>query len=101
MWVARNQDGTLKLFDSMPKRGEPYSEWVNAWCLKLNNDLFPELKWEDEPIEVNIFTNEFVQGFGDACYKQGEQDACRFEYGENPEGNLTIEEYVDSKNKTL
>lgn len=54
MWVARDKNGTLKLFDSMPKRGELCGEWFNAWCFKLNNDLFPDLKWEDEPIEVEL-----------------------------------------------
>lgn len=54
LWIARDKVGVLKLFDSIPKRDEPYGIWVNAWCLNLNNDLFPDLKWEDEPFPVKV-----------------------------------------------
>lgn len=116
MWIARNKFDTyendslvLWLDDEKPTRNDndPYKYWFGVCGVELKPyskkwyDKYSYLTWEDEPVEVNIFTNEFVQGFGDACYEQGEQDACRFEYGENPEGNLTIKEYVDSENKTL
>lgn len=106
MWAAREKIGLLRLYTKLPYR---YSGCVwripdDGDCVTISDKDYPQfkdLKWEDEPVEVNLFTNEFMQGFGDACYERGEQDACRFEYGENPEGNLTIKAYVDSKNKTL
>lgn len=107
MWIARNRNNSLYMFYDKPYREHNW-RWVidlkdlNIMELKdEEHPQFKDLKWEDEPVEVNIFTNKFIQEFGDACYKQGEEDACHFEYGEYPEGNLTIEEYVASKNKAL
>lgn len=100
MWIARDKNNELYLYWNKPVRAT--EEWLtNSVSMGIDDSMFSNLKWEDEPVEVNIFTNEFIQEFGDACYKQGEQDACHFEYGEYPEGNLTIKEYVDSKNKTI
>lgn len=54
-WVARDDDGQLLyLYDSMPTRG------INMWndhgslLTHLNDNLFPDLTWESEPIEVEI-----------------------------------------------
>ena len=77
MWVARNKDGSLELFEGRPYRmdkesvvPEEYREghWayysihsvigphtIQYFSSKmLDANLFPELKWEDEPIEVMI-----------------------------------------------
>lgn len=65
MWVARDKDGTLWLFEEMPQRitGDIYKDdgwWCNedtsqnfGYCM-LDSNLFPNLKWEDEPFEVQI-----------------------------------------------
>lgn len=69
-WLARNEDGTLSLFvdpRNMDKRKfrrvtlESYKDMKGWWELtdgnfvQLDNDLFPDVKWEDEyPTEVNI-----------------------------------------------
>ena len=58
MWAARNKDGSMNVFRGKPIRIE--NEWV--WDLDrsktcgwrpVNDDAFPELKWEDEPIEID------------------------------------------------
>jgi hypothetical protein len=63
MWVARTKSGLLQLFSS-----KPYREvlWSNMFCVERwncngdlftfsdNIDLFSDLKWEDEPIEVEL-----------------------------------------------
>ena len=97
-WLARDKDGFLTVFENKPEREDEkwvdfYSETVKQFIF-IDNSLFPNLKWEDEPIEVNIFTKEFVQKFGDACYKQGQSDACSFEYGREEDGNLYIEDFI-------
>ena len=98
LWLARDKDGFLTLFKSKPERA--HEEWVDfnpeteEQFIFIDNSLFPNLKWEDEPIEVNIFTKEFVQKFGDACYEQGQSDACSFEYGREEDGNLYIEDFI-------
>lgn len=63
MWLVRDKDGKLKLFAKVkPWRDYDCSDeeqhWItdeptNTECL-LDSSLFPELKWEDEPIEVEI-----------------------------------------------
>ena len=64
------------------------------WCTDVDkmigylpSNLYPELKWGDEPIEVFLFTKEFVQSFGDACYEQGNKE----------EGNLLIDDFIKKK----
>lgn len=76
MWVARNENGGLYLWNNKPIRHnadrndypEDYPEnypivgsWASGFdiaeegaCGAIPNELFPELKWEDEPLEVSI-----------------------------------------------
>ena len=58
MWIARNRNGSLHLYDDKPIRG------INVWYVlltdcglshefPLNPNLFPEITWEDdEPREI-------------------------------------------------
>ena len=62
MWVARDKYGNLNLF--------PYEKPIRStiiWkvdtrdsllrdddYIEIYSDLFPDLKWEDEPIEVEL-----------------------------------------------
>lgn len=63
MWVARDKDGTLWLYIDEPRRSSIFSKWeVDTEksllraddCMEIDGDLFQELKWEDEPIEVEL-----------------------------------------------
>lgn len=56
MWVARDKDNSLYLYDTKPKKHRN-----NAWdsdgdgIVHIDDNLFPEVKWEDdEPLEVDI-----------------------------------------------
>lgn len=57
MWVARDKDGHLFLWDRQPERGGTL--WIvkntvlQHW-FEIDASLFPDLKWEDEPIEIEI-----------------------------------------------
>jgi len=69
MWVARTKSGLLQLFS-----GKPYKEVLsnNMFCVERwncsgdlftfsgNIDLFSNLKWEDEPIEVELIIKNNV-----------------------------------------
>lgn len=53
MWIARDRCGTLYLYSEKPIR------YGNFWIVDNSNQLsklpvrwFPEVKWEDEPIEL-------------------------------------------------
>ena len=46
LWVARDKDGDLLLFQKKPKREHDY--WVSAIFIKLNAKSFPEVRWDDK-----------------------------------------------------
>lgn len=54
-WLARDKDDTLFLGRRCPERIMKTGTWMGfAQCMKIDKELFPELKWEDEPIEVEL-----------------------------------------------
>lgn len=57
MWIARNKNGSLFVYRQKPKKKK--NKWVPPYmgfaptCLRINNSVFPEVKWEDdEPREL-------------------------------------------------
>lgn len=59
MWIARDKDDSLWLFNEKPVRNEEESYWTisspnHEAVGTLRYTMFPELKWEDEPIEVDL-----------------------------------------------
>lgn len=61
MWVARDKDCRLYLYDTKPKKCT--KTWNNDnCCMCINRILFPEVKWEDEePLEVEIVPKQVAQ----------------------------------------
>ena len=63
MWIARNKYGRLYLFTFVkPVRKDEDGCWVKANCssklagsIRLDDNLFPQLTWEDEPMKVGLF----------------------------------------------
>ena len=53
-WVARDKDGQGFVFRSMPFRSSNGKGWVGFYHVVLQQDDFPEVTWEDEPIEVEF-----------------------------------------------
>lgn len=60
MWIARDKDGSLWLYNEKPTRDEKGSCWINESNITneglctLQPTMFPELKWEDEAMEVDL-----------------------------------------------
>jgi len=63
MWIARDSDGELNMFCNRPERRYPFMEiYEEGWWfegtftqqMQIDPALFPELRWEDEPIEVEL-----------------------------------------------
>lgn len=59
MWVARDKDGTLCVY--------PYAKpmriadgWIDLYerIIIIDKEKFPDLRWEDEPIEVELVRKE-------------------------------------------
>lgn len=49
MWLARDRDGLLYIYENKPKKGL-FSGWVVkcGWFSNLPSYVLPEIKWEDE-----------------------------------------------------
>ena len=60
-WIARDESGSLCIFDDKPKKSEEM--WDNVICsdfIELNcyNHLFNSIKWEDEePIRIDEYVD--------------------------------------------
>ena len=55
MWAARDKNGSAKVFKDKPVRCAEM--WVcrskpGLWR-PVNDNAFPELKWDDEPLEID------------------------------------------------
>lgn len=60
MWIARDKDGHLFIWNKLPHRGYDAWEYIGAlvhW-LEIDSSLFPDLKWEDDPIEVSLMSSK-------------------------------------------
>ena len=55
LWVARDWGGMLFAYFNKPIRDTVWKEWdSDKVSLRIDDSFFPELKWEDEPIEIRI-----------------------------------------------
>lgn len=54
LWVARDKNGFLFSYEDKPTRCDNQKEWIGCFFSSMKNSYFPELKWEDEPIEVEL-----------------------------------------------
>lgn len=52
--VARDKNGFLFAYEDKPTRCDNQREWLGLFLCSMKNSYFPELKWEDEPIEVEL-----------------------------------------------
>lgn len=62
MWVARDNDGTLKCFTKTPRRlGVSWcvDDNVCGYSVRIDSNLYPYLRWEDEPIEVELWSKYY------------------------------------------
>lgn len=48
MYVARDENGKLWLYEKKPLKQPEYWACVSGDCRPLDLNLFPEVKWEDE-----------------------------------------------------
>lgn len=54
-WVARDNNGKLYIYSDKPERYNKGFRWVlGSAFLPLPSDLFPDLTWDDDPIEVEL-----------------------------------------------
>lgn len=51
-WVARDKDGSLYAYEDKPILC--HIEWIGLLLSSMENSFFPDLTWEDEPLEVML-----------------------------------------------
>lgn len=55
LWVARDLGGMLFAYFNKPIRDTVWKEWdSDKVSLRIDDSFFPELTWEDEPLEVEF-----------------------------------------------
>lgn len=57
MWLTRDKDNDLYLFigTEKPKKAGEQWFWVCSEIVKMDNNLFPEVQWNDkEPTKVKL-----------------------------------------------
>ena len=54
LWVARDKNGFLFAYGDKPTRCDNQKEWSGWFLNSMKNSYFPNLTWEDEPIEVEL-----------------------------------------------
>ena len=54
MWIARDLNGGLFLFPEKPRLIRYHHYWWGENWYKINQDLFPEVTFENSPQEVEI-----------------------------------------------
>lgn len=54
-WVARDKNGSLFAYNDKPTRCDNQKEWfAEKFLSSMENSFFPDLTWNDEPIEVEL-----------------------------------------------
>lgn len=55
LWIARDKDGTLYLYDDVPQKlTECFIQQGYKHVMRLANDLFPKVTFKNSPQEVEI-----------------------------------------------
>lgn len=55
MWVARDKDGEVYLYDAYPEKKSEYFVYRAGYnTMKLDEKLFPEVTWENSPVRVEL-----------------------------------------------
>ena len=54
LWVARDKNGFLCVYEDKPTRCDNQKEWIGRFLCSLKYLYFQNLTWKDEPIEVEL-----------------------------------------------
>lgn len=54
-WIVRDKKGNLLAYNDKPTRCKNKGTWFMAkFLFIMNKSFFPDLTWEDEPLEVEL-----------------------------------------------
>lgn len=60
MWIARDKNNQLFAFTEKPVRNEYDLVFDEDDCLELNSSEYPEVTWENSPIEIKTVSNKGI-----------------------------------------
>lgn len=63
MWIARDKSGELYLYSHKPEKSADYSNWfvsTSGLVMPIRPSLFPEVTWENSPVEVELKLTEEI-----------------------------------------
>lgn len=78
-WIARDKTYDLHFFSKKPKRNIADSRfnldnvWIGKNWLVLDCDLYPNLTWEDEPIEAEIILKVASDALSEECIREKDE----------------------------
>lgn len=61
MYIARDKNNDLYLFNDLPTRGNECwwaTNEVDGTYLRLNKSLYPEVTWDSEPLKAQLSIND-------------------------------------------
>lgn len=64
LWIARDRDGSLNIYNNKPKFKEETGEFYfadkfpNRWFGCLDDNMFQEITWENSPREIELKLKE-------------------------------------------
>ena len=60
LWIARDKDGELYLYDAYPKKQSEFFGCKFGYSsMPLDGSLFPEVTWENSPRKVELKLVEY------------------------------------------
>lgn len=61
MWIARDKSGYLCIYNEKPRKDEVEHIFENKdELLHIDNDEFPEITWENSPVEITTTSFEDI-----------------------------------------
>lgn len=53
-YLARDGDGDIRLFQEEPYKSQYFENMWIGYNVKIDNNLFPEITWDNSPVKVTI-----------------------------------------------
>ena len=106
MWIARDKDGTLRLFDNIPvKHKEGYWTSQRGYNdIELDSCLFPDVTWENSPKKVELVVEEGLVEKACKWLDDNLYDTCNFfcsNTGIDSVDGYTVEELIEEFRKAM
>ena len=59
LYAARDRDGSLFIYNEEPLKDMDSGTWIGSF-FKIDDSLFPDLEWKDEPFTTQLILRQEV-----------------------------------------